>query len=95
MVRIVGTLAPAALRSLESLARGAAALEARAGDVEAALEEVAKVEAALRDLLAELKEWGDIRTIVRKLEELLRTEKQLEESVKIKISETLGNENPK
>ena len=48
------------------------------------------VERTLKDLLVDLREWGDLRSLIRKVEELIGTQRQLEEHVKDKVKESLG-----
>jgi len=43
-------------------------------------------------VVADLQEWGDLRTVIRKIEELLRSEKDLEHRIEEKVREALGGD---
>ncbi|MFQ5654199.1 MAG: DUF4175 family protein [Planctomycetota bacterium] len=88
--KVAEELAPEALEALDTLARDASAGSARSPQVEEALRRVERTEKGLQEILDELKEWGDIRTIIRKMEELLSTERKLESQVKEKVKGRLG-----
>ncbi len=87
------TISPAR-QEMEELASKTASGEAVTEDVDEALDAARRVEMGLSDVVADLQEWGDLRTVVRKLEELLRSEKDLESRIEEKVKESLGGENP-
>ncbi|MGE4620099.1 MAG: DUF4175 family protein [Planctomycetota bacterium] len=80
--------------ALEQLATRTASNEANAADVEQAIDEVRKVERGLADVVSDLQEWGDLRTMIRKIEELLRSEKELEGRIEDKVRESLEQQTP-
>jgi len=83
-----------ARQEMEELASKTASGEAVTEDVDEALDAARRVEMGLSDVVADLQEWGDLRTVVRKLEELLRSEKDLESRIEEKVKESLGGESP-
>lgn len=78
--------------ALESLASKTASNEATAEDAELAIDQVRKVERGLADVVSDLQEWGDLRTVIRKIEELIRSEKELEIRIEEKVRESLEGE---
>lgn len=84
-------LSPEALDELDELTRKASAEEASAEDVAAAVDKMRTNEKAMREVLDELGKWGDLRDVVRQLQELLRTEQDLEIKVQEKVKSDLGN----
>ncbi|MGE3163442.1 MAG: hypothetical protein AB7O52_00900 [Planctomycetota bacterium] len=91
VARLSQEAAPQALRALDDLTRKASAGEAETSELRAAVDLMKANEKALRDLAQEFNQWGDLRKIVRRLEELLRTEKELEERVQEHVKGSLGN----
>ncbi|MEM7165011.1 MAG: hypothetical protein AAF581_06070 [Planctomycetota bacterium] len=83
-------VAPKAVEALDQLVEKGKAGNADEADVEKAIKAMKDNEGVLTDVLQELREWGDLRTIVRKLEELLNTEIELEQKVEEKVKEELG-----
>lgn len=79
-----------ALRGLEELTREASNSNASEEMVEEAIARVRASERELDAIVTELREWGDLRTVIRKMEELLRSQKELEARVEDKVRETLG-----
>lgn len=75
--------------ALENLATRTASNEATTEDAEMAIDQVRKVERGLSDVVSDLQEWGDLRTVIRKIEELLRSEKELEIRIEDKVRESL------
>ncbi len=49
-------------------------------------------ERKLKALVEELEEWGDVQTMIRKLEDLLKTERELEELIQGRVRESLGGD---
>ena len=80
--------------ALERLAIRTASNEATTEDAEVAIDEVRKVERGLADVVSDLQEWGDLRTVIRKIEELLRSEKELEIRIEDKVRESLEEQDP-
>ena len=80
--------------ALERLAIRTASNEATTEDAEVAIDEVRKVERGLADVVSDLQEWGDLRTVIRKIEELLRSEKELEIRIEDKVRESLEGQDP-
>lgn len=78
--------------ALENLATRTASNEATIEDAQLAIDEARKVERGLADVVSDLQEWGDLRTVIRKIEELLRSEKELELRIEDKVRESLGGE---
>lgn len=78
-----------ALGALDELQERVAASDATHEQVQATADVLRSNERGLQDLVQKLREWGDLRTIVRKLEELLRTEQELEQKVREKVRGTL------
>ena len=69
--------------------------QAERGDVKTdsisdAVEPLRSTERQLQALVDELEEWGDVQTIIRKLEDLYQSEVKLENSLRDKIRESLG-----
>lgn len=81
-----------ARQALDQLANQAASGEATIEDADQALDAVRSVERGLSDVVSDLQEWGDLRTVIRKLEELLRAEKDLENRIEDKVRESLGGD---
>ena len=54
--------------------------------MESVLDPVLDLERSLRDVLAELKEWGDMRVVIRKLEDLINSQRELKDSVERRVS---------
>ena len=79
--RLALELGPEALDGLDRLGRDAVSGHASSAQIEAGLERTAEVEKALAAIVQELGEWGDIRTVIRKLEELIQLEGDLERRV--------------
>ena len=75
--------------ALENLATRTASNEATVEDSQIAIDEVRKVERGLADVVSDLQEWGDLRTVIRKIEELLRSEKDLENRIEDKVRDSL------
>ena len=80
-------LSPPALAGLNQVVRKAE--EASREEVVTALDHQRVLERNLRDLLVDLREWGDLRSLIRKVEELIGTQRQLEDHVKDKVKESL------
>ena len=87
------SLEPARI-ALEHLATRTASNEATVEDAQIAIDEVRKVERGLADVVSDLQEWGDVRTVIRKIEELLRSEKDLEIRIEDKVRDSLRGEDP-
>ena len=85
------TMSPVRKR-LDNLARKTANGETGVEDAEEAIFEVRQVESQLGAVVNDLQEWGDMRTMIRKIEELIRTEKDLEERVEERVRQILGGE---
>ena len=85
------TMAPVRKR-LDNLARKTANGESGIEDAEEAIFEVRQVESQLGAVVNDLQEWGDMRTMIRKIEDLIRTEKDLEERVEERVRQILGGE---
>ena len=85
------TMTPVRKR-LDELARSTAKGEVGAEEAEEAIFEVRQVESQLGAVVNDLQEWGDMRTMIRKIEELIRTEKDLEERVEERVRQILGGE---
>ncbi|MCA8960119.1 MAG: DUF4175 family protein [Planctomycetes bacterium] len=85
---IATELAPPALEGLNTLV--SAGRESTREAILGVVEKQLVVERTLRDLLVDLREWGDLRSLIRKVEELIGTQRQLEEHVKEKVRESLG-----
>lgn len=85
------TMAPVRKR-LDELARNTAKGETGVEEAEEAIFEVKQVESQLGAVVNDLQEWGDMRTMIRKIEELIRTEKDLEERVEERVRQILGGE---
>lgn len=83
-------VAPKAIEALDDLVEKGKSGDAREDDVEKAIQAMKNTEGVIDGLVKELGEWGDLRTIVRKLEELLNTEIELEQKVEEKVKEELG-----
>ena len=79
-------------KRLDELARSTAKGEVGAEEAEEAIFEVRQVESQLGAVVNDLQEWGDMRTMIRKIEELIRTEKDLEERVEERVRQILGGE---
>jgi len=81
-----------ALAGLEELTIRAGNSQASLEELEEAIDRVRASERELEGIVTELKEWGDLRTVIRKVEELLRSQKELETRVETKVREALGND---
>lgn len=91
VARLSEEVAPRALKSLDDLARETTAGTAGPTELRETVEMMKANEKALRDVVQDFNQWGDLRRVVRKLEELLRTEKELEEKVQERVRGELGN----
>mgnify|MGYP003395989901 CR=1 FL=1 len=78
---------PPVLADLAQILRLAGDQQALASHLEHNLDLQQSVIRALADLLMELQEWGDLRSLVRKLEELRNSQNELEQQVEQKIQE--------
>ncbi|MFN0059706.1 MAG: hypothetical protein ACKVX7_14710 [Planctomycetota bacterium] len=85
--RIVAEQMPPVLADLAQILRLAGDQQALASHLEHNLDLQQSVIRALADLLMELQEWGDLRSLVRKLEELRNSQNELEQQVEQKIQE--------
>ena len=85
------TITPAR-EQLERLAARSASGDATVEDADEAVDAARRVERGLSDVVADLQEWGDLRTVIRKIEELLRSEKDLEHRIEEKVREALGGD---
>ena len=85
------TMAPVR-EKLDQLARRTAQGEVSAAEAEEAIFEVRQAENQLGAVVSDLQEWGDMRTMIRKIEELIRSEKDLEERVEERVRQLLGGE---
>ena len=85
------TMAPVR-QNLDELAQKTSKGEVDQEDAEDAIFEVQRVESQLGDVVSDLQEWGDMRTMIRKVEELIKTERELEERVQERVRESLGGE---
>ncbi|NCG13800.1 MAG: hypothetical protein GWP38_10700 [Planctomycetia bacterium] len=85
------TMAPVR-QQLDELAQKTSKGEVDQEDAEDAIFEVQRVESQLGDVVSDLQEWGDMRTMIRKVEELIKTERELEERVQERVRESLGGE---
>ncbi len=83
------TMSPPALAGLNLIVRKAE--EGTRDEVIAALDHQRRLERSLRDLLVDLREWGDLRSLIRKVEELIGTQRQLEDHVKSKVKDSLDS----
>jgi hypothetical protein len=87
------TDASEALTALDAMTRsGAERTPVPSAQLEGAIEEVRGTERQLQGILDELEEWGDLQTVIRRLEDLLRSERELEEKVESRVRESLGGE---
>ncbi|MAJ28722.1 hypothetical protein CBD41_04830 [bacterium TMED181] len=77
---------------LDELARRTAQGEVGVEEAEEAIFEVRQVESQLGAVVSDLQEWGDMRTMIRKVEELIRTEKDLEDRIEERVRQLLGGE---
>jgi hypothetical protein len=84
--------AAAALAALDSLTRSGAESSVRTADLERAAEAARGTERQLQEVLDELDEYGDLQTVIRRLEDLLRSERELESQVESRVRESLGGE---
>ena len=79
--------APRALGTIDQLSRSLAAGGAKVEDLGPVLVQQRELEKALQELVQELGEWGDIRTMIRRFEELLRAQNDLEAKVRAKLKD--------
>ncbi len=78
-------LAARTLAALDGLGREAARGDATSEGIGAAVDGMVRLEKAIAELVQELGEWSDIRTTIRKLEELIRHEQDLEQRVEERL----------
>ncbi len=78
------------LEALDALTRGGEESQARSPQIEKAIESLRGTERKLQSIIDELEEWGDLQTVIRKLEDLLRSERELEQRVEDRVRESLG-----
>ncbi|MEM7264175.1 MAG: DUF4175 family protein, partial [Planctomycetota bacterium] len=86
---IADDLVPPALSGLNEVVR--LAEKASQKEILASLDHQRVLERSLRDLLVDLREWGDLRSLIRKVEELVGTQRELEDKVREKVKESLGD----
>ncbi len=78
------------LEQLDALTERAETDEVGPRDLREAADRMRRSELGLQQLADELEEWGDVQTIIRKLEDLLNTQSEVEATVRERIRETLG-----
>ncbi|MHC4936012.1 MAG: hypothetical protein ACYTGJ_07340 [Planctomycetota bacterium] len=78
------------LEQLDALTERAETEEVGPRDLREAADRMRRSELGLQQLADELEEWGDVQTIIRKLEDLLNTQSEVEATVRERIRETLG-----
>lgn len=83
-----------ALAALDAMSRGAEGKPVSTEDLEGAIEKVRGTERELQQILGELEEWGDLQTVIRRLEDLLRSQRDLEKQVEERVRESLGGARP-
>lgn len=83
-----------ALDSLDELVREPDEGRPTSEDVAQAVEEVRNAERQLRTIVDELEEYGDLQTVIRKLEDLLRSQDEIESRIQDRVRETLGGSTP-
>jgi hypothetical protein len=83
-----------ALSSLDEMTRGPESRPIPSADLERAIEKVRGTERELQGILDELEEWGDLQTVIRRLEDLLRSQRDLEKQVEDRVRESLGGARP-
>ena len=93
MYRSRACLAPRALRSVDDLARKTGTQTAQTADVEQTLSHQRANERAIGNLLQKLTEWGDLRTVIRQLEELQHTQAELQQKIEEKAKSSLNPDN--
>ncbi len=79
-----------ALEQLDELSEASESSEVTTEQLRDAADRLRGTERQLQALIDELEEWGDIQTIIRKLEDLHRSEVELENSLRERIRESLG-----
>lgn len=82
------------LSELDRMARTSEGESIPAAELEKAIERVRGTERELQGILDELEEWGDLQTVIRRLEDLLRSERELEKQVEERVRESLGGARP-
>ncbi|MCI0651525.1 MAG: hypothetical protein L0Z55_06550 [Planctomycetes bacterium] len=81
LARLAKEDAPAVLAAFDELNRLAADGAAAVRDIEQVIGREQQVERTVSELVQELAKWGDLRTVIRKMEELIRLEEDLEQKV--------------